>query len=280
MGGEKEGESLMPSIVRNKNEIKRVKTYIQGFDESLQGGIPEGHIVLMAGSAGTMKSSVCFNILYNEALQGRTALYLTLEQSYPSLINHCINMGYDFTKINTVIMRDLGNFQNDIAKLKANSDKGNLIIVDIGCIRKEIKDVKVSENRSWLNVIKNILRKIKQEAALDLFVLDSLSALYVLSRFESPRIELFYIFEFLRDLDVTSFLISEIPIDGSRYAEYDEDFLSDGIIHLRLTPFRRNIVREISVVKMRTTQCNNDVFSLEYKNGKFLAMYGGQNPLL
>ena len=269
----------MPHIVRNKNEIQRISTYIEGFDQSLEGGIPEGHIVLIAGSAGTMKSSVSFNILYNEAVKGKTVLYLTLEQSYPSLINHCINMGYDFNKVNTVIMKDLGNFHNDIAKLN-NSEKGNLVIVDVGCIRKEIKDVKVSENRSWLNVIKNVIKKIKQEAKLDMFTLDSLSALYVLSRFENPRIELFYIFEFLRDMDLTSFLVSEVPIDGSKYAEYDEDFLSDGIIHLRLTPFRRNIVREVSVVKMRTTNCNHDVFSLEFKNGKFLALYGGQNPLL
>ncbi len=269
----------MPTIVRTKEEIRRIKTYIEGFDENLEGGIPEGHIVLMAGSAGTMKSSVTFNILYNEALAGKTCLYLTLEQSHASLINHCVNMGFDLTKVNTIIMRDLGNFKNDIAKLNSSSG-GNLILVDVGCIRKEINDVKVSENRSWLNVIKNIIKKIKTESNLDVFVLDSLSALYVLSRFENPRIELFYIFEFLRDMDITSFLISEIPIDGSRYAEYDEDFLSDGIIHLRLTPFRRNIVREISIVKMRTTNCNNDVFSLEYKNGSFKALYGGQNPLL
>lgn len=269
----------MPTIVRTKEEIKRIKTYIEGFDENLEGGIPEGHIVLMAGSAGTMKSSVTFNILYNEVLAGKTCLYLTLEQSHASLINHCVNMGFDLNKINTIIMRDLGNFRNDIAKIN-NNNGGNLILVDIGCIRKEINDVKVSENRSWLNVIKNIIRKVKEESSLDAFVLDSLSALYVLSRFENPRIELFYIFEFLRDMDITSFLISEIPIDGSRYAEYDEDFLSDGIIHLRLTPFRRNIVREISIIKMRTTDCNNDVFSLEFKNGGFKALYGGQNPLL
>ena len=269
----------MPNIVRNKDEIKRVPTYIQGFDDALQGGVPEGHIVLMAGSAGTMKSSVSFNILYNEALAGKTCLYLTLEQSYHSLINHCINMGYDFTKVHTVIMRDLGNFNNDIAKLNANKG-GNLIIVDVGCIRKEIKDVKVSENRSWLNVIKNIIKKIKTESRLDSFVLDSMSALYVLSRFENPRIELFYIFEFLRDLNVTTYLVTEVPLDGSRFGEFDEDFLSDGIIHLKLTPFRRNIVREIRVVKMRTTACNHDIFSLELKNGKFMALYGGQNPLL
>jgi circadian clock protein KaiC len=116
---------------------------------------------------------------------------------------------------------------------------------------------------------------------MDLFVLDSLSALYVLSKFENPRIELFYIFEFLRDMGVTSFLISEMPLDGSKYSEYGvEDFLADGIIYIRLSQFRRTVVREVSVVKLRSTAINVDVFSLEFKNGKFYALYGGQNPLL
>ena len=89
------------------------------------------------------------------------------------------------------------------------------------------------------------------------------------------------IFEFLRDLNITSFLISEMPLDGSKFSEYEiEDFLSDAIIVIKLTPFRRQVVREISVVKMRATACNNDIFSLEFKNGQFYALYGGQNPLL
>ena len=80
---------------------------------------------------------------------------------------------------------------------------------------------------------------------------------------------------------MTSFLISEMPLDGSRYAEYGvEDYLADGIVYIRLSQFRRAVVREISVVKMRSTQVNIDVFSLEFKNGKFTALYGGQNPLL
>ena len=36
----------------------RLKTYIEGFDRALEGGIPQGHIVLMAGTPGTMKSSL------------------------------------------------------------------------------------------------------------------------------------------------------------------------------------------------------------------------------
>ena len=60
----------MVSVISSKSEIKRVPLYIEGFDETMQGGIPEGHITLISGSAGTMKSSIVFNTLYNEALKG------------------------------------------------------------------------------------------------------------------------------------------------------------------------------------------------------------------
>ncbi len=270
----------MAGIISSKAEIKRIPLYIEGLDENIQGGVPEGHITLISGSAGTMKSSIAFNVLYNEALRGKICVYCSLEQSYNSIIKQMINMNFDMSKVNLVIVKDLVDLRTAIAKVKTPGS-GALLIVDIGCIRKEIKDVKTADNKSWLNVIKNIIKKIKEEADCKLFCLDSLSALYVLSRFENPRIELFYLFEFLRDLEITSFLVSECQPQSGKYSEFEiEEFLCDGIIFLKLTPFRRNVVREISVVKMRSTACNNDIFSLEYKHDRFQALYGGQNPLL
>lgn len=261
-------------------DIKRIKLHIEGLDENIQGGVPQGHINLISGAAGTMKSSVCFHTLYNEALLGQNGLYVSLEQSADSITKHVVNMGFKLDMINYIIIKDLGELHSKLSAVKEN-DKGCLIIVDVGAIRKEIKQVNLDENRSWLNVIKNVVKKVNSEVGCPLFVLDSLSALYVLSRFQNPRIELFFIYEFLRDLKITSFLISEMPLDGSKYSEYEiEDFLADAIIAIKLTMYRRQVVREISVVKMRATACNNDIFSLEYKNGRFQALYGGQNPLL
>ena len=270
----------MAGVISSKSEIKRIPLYIDGLDENMQGGVPEGHITLISGSAGTMKSSIAFNILYNEALRGKICVYCSLEQSYNSIIKQMINMNFDMSKVNLVIVKDLADLRIAIAKIKTPG-AGALVMVDIGCIRKEIKDVKTADNKSWLNVIKNVIKKIKEESNCHLFCLDSLSALYVLSRFENPRIELFYLFEFLRDLEITSFLISESQPQSGKYSEFEiEEFLCDGIVYLRLTPFRRNVVREISIVKMRATACNNDIFSLEYKHDRFQALYGGQNPLL
>ncbi|MFC1648189.1 RAD55 family ATPase [Nanoarchaeota archaeon] len=260
--------------------FRRIKTYINGFDENIQGGMPEGHVALVSGAAGTMKSSVCFNVLYNEAVHGHSGLFVSLEQSADSFMKHVENMGYDMSRINLILIDDLATMASKV-KQTNNPQAGKLILVDVGAIRKEIRDTRMSDNKSWLNVVKNIVKMVKEQADVELFVLDSLSALYVLSRFENPRIELFYIFEFLRDLGMTTFLISEIHANSASYGEYDiEDFLSDTIIHIRLTPFRRSVVREISVVKMRGTKTNNDIFSLEFKDGRFQALYGGQNPLL
>jgi KaiC/GvpD/RAD55 family RecA-like ATPase len=50
--------------------MRSFKTYIRGFDEEIEGGIPQGHVVLVAGPPGTMKSSLAYSILYNNALNG------------------------------------------------------------------------------------------------------------------------------------------------------------------------------------------------------------------
>ena len=273
-------EGKMVKELKKKQELKRIKVYINGFDEQLQGGIPEGYITLICGTCGTMKTSVAFNILYNEALDGKTGLYISLEQSAKSLLEHAEKMGYDLSKINLIVMSDISKLKSNIQDIKS-SKSGSLLISDLGSIRKQVMGTKMGPSGDWLNVIKNIIKKLKQEAKCDLFVLDSLSALYVLSSFDDPRTKLFYIFEFLRDVGLTTFLVSEMPLNKSKYSEYEvEDYLADGIILLQHTEKFRKVIREISVVKMRATDCNTDVFTLEYKNKKFYALQGGKPPIV
>jgi len=273
----------MVEIVQSKKETKRIKTYIRGLDENMEGGIPSGHVVLVSGTSGTMKSSVVFNILYNEALAGKTGLYLSLEQGHQSLLNHFVNMEFDLSKINLYVLSDISKIDESIAEIKG-SKKGTVIISDVGAIRKQVKGTKVGAGGDWLNAVKNIVTKTKEGCGCELFALDSLSALYILSNFGASsevRSKLFYIFEFLRDLNLTSFLISEMPLTKVKYSEYEvEDFLADGIILLQLTERYRKVTREISIVKMRATACSIDIYTLELKAGQFQALYGGKTPLV
>lgn len=267
-------------IVKTKKDIKRIKTYIEGLDQNLEGGIPEGHIVLINGSSGTMKSSLSFNILYNAALEGKTGLYLTLEQSSSSMINQMVNLDLDMSKINIIVISDISSIGKDIKSAKS-SKKGSIILVDLGAIRKKVRDTKFSSRSDWLNAIKNLTTKVSKDAKCELFVLDSMSALYALSKFEDPRTRLFYIFEFLKDLNLTSFLVSESPSNKDSLTEFGvEEYLADGIIHLEMIERYRKVTRDLSIIKMRATKCNLDIFTLEYSNKKFRAMYGGKTPVI
>src|SRR6266566_280212 len=92
--------------------MKRLSTHIEGLDEVLGGGIPEGNVVLVSGAPGTMKTSLTYHILHSSALNGSRGLYVSLEQGRASLIDHTEGLGYrlDDTHGNLSVL-DLGTLQ-------------------------------------------------------------------------------------------------------------------------------------------------------------------------
>src|SRR5437899_7954774 len=72
-----------------------IPTHLAGLDAALGGGIPQGAIVLVAGTPGTMKSSLIYNIMYHNAKAGRRGLYITLEQSTESLKSALGRLAYE-----------------------------------------------------------------------------------------------------------------------------------------------------------------------------------------
>ena len=49
-------------ILAGESEPRPIKTYVQGLDERVGGGFKKGHVILLAGSPGAMKSSLTLNL--------------------------------------------------------------------------------------------------------------------------------------------------------------------------------------------------------------------------
>lgn len=228
------------------DQTVRLKTYIEGFDRALEGGIPQGHIVLMAGTPGTMKSSLTYYALYNQAKEnGTTCVYVTLEQSRSSLLRQMERMG-----------------------MRTEDVRQNLHILDLGIIRKNLKNSACSE--SWMQVFKGYLNSLKNDLGFSLLAIDSLGVLETLSSMSNRRTDLFYLFEWLRDLNTTSFLISEVSPDRLFDGSYDEGYLADGIITMKMHVVREvETQRRIRCVKMRETNHDPSYFSLIFSTGRF-----------
>lgn len=273
----------MPRIqlIQKKGELKKIKTYCEGLDQALNGGIPVGNVTLVSGTAGSMKTTFVFNILYNLCKKGNNSLFISLEQSASTLINQFIEMGYDLSAIDLIIVTSpITDIKSKDTQSGKKDKKGKLIIADMGMLRKEIQGARIGSG-DWWHVIEHAIKTVKSVTDCSAIAIDSLDALYTLSDFENPRNKLFHIFETLRETGTNSFLISEMPLDAGRHGKYDvEDYLADGVIMLRLIERYRKVTREIAVVKMRGTKTNNDLFTLVYEEGTFKALWGGKPHMM
>ncbi len=224
----------------------RRQTHVKALDEALEGGIPEGHIVLITGAPGTMKSSLAFSILYHNALsEGHKGLYLTLEQNKASLVEHLEAMGMDDPK-----------------------GYEGVSIFDMATLRKNLAFM---AEGSWITLFRGYIRSLTDSDAYDFLVIDSLNVLETMANFEARRSGLFYLFEWLRDLDVTTLIIAEALGDVfTPGKESDESYLADGVIHLSLYPISDlEVQRRLRFVKLRATKHEVASFALVWSGKTF-----------
>ena len=225
-------------------DLTRVPTYVRGLDEQLEGGIPQGDVILIAGKPGTMKSSLGFNILWNNAKQsGVPGAYVTLEQSRDSLLVNMARLGMPIEGL-----------------------ERNISILDLGMIRKKLTQL---TDETWLEVFKMYVQNLRKNMNIELMVIDSLPVLEIMAKFKDPRDDLFHFFEWLRDLGVTTMLIAEMDQDSCHFSKNGEDFLADGIIHMDLKREGNNVNLYTSVVKMRKTAHRRGYYPVIYDRKGF-----------
>ncbi len=226
--------------------VERIPTYVDGFDKALGGGVPKGHVVLVCGTPGTMKTSLTFSILYNNVKHnGSKGLFIALEEGHESLKG---------------AMEDLG---------MKNIDELELYVLDVAKIRMEHKEEELTKN--WIEILTKYIEQRVRESHFDMVAIDSLAALYSLAQLTNPRRDLFHFFGFLRELGSTTFLISEIPMGSDRLVAYQEDFLADGILYLRQYEVGETDVQlRIRCGKMRRTNHDRGYFTLMRSDEHFM----------
>lgn len=226
------------------DEVNRVKTHVDGFDECMEGGIPEGHMILICGSAGTMKSTLAFSVLYNEVIDNNfRGLYITLEQSRENLLTHMKGMGMD-----------------------PSAAGDNLRVLDLTQLRRDLikgETLFMTDQGMWMDFISRTVELIGKVDNCRLLAIDSLNALYSLVTFDNPRNQLFSFFESFRNLGLTTFFISESSTNSTPCGEFGiEDFMCDGIIRLSMREEGDTFNRYVRCVKMRSARLDTSFFPL------------------
>ena len=211
----------------------RVKTYVRGFDDVLNGGIPEGYVVLVSGAPGTMKSSLTYSILYQNALQeSRKSAYFTLEQGKDLILEHMASMAMaDPRAAEQIVTLDMGNIRKNLNYLQGRG--------------------------TWLELFKMYCRNVMKADPVSVLVVDSLDVLETMAKMQDRRSELYFLFEWLRDL-------------GTGGSSPEEAYLADGILALEMHSTSDLFVqRRLRVVKMRGTKHDTGYYAFSFEDGSF-----------
>ena len=220
---------------------------MRSLDDIVGGGIPDGFVVLLNGAPGTMKSSFAYSILYQNALrEGRKSAYFTLEQGKDLTLEHMASLG--------------------MADERAAP---NITTLDMGNIRKNLNYLQ--GRGTWLELFKMYCNNVMKMDSISVLVVDSLDVLETMAKMQDRRSELYFLFEWLRDLGPMTILISERPLAaGTGIAPPEEAYLADGIINLEMHPTSDLFIqRRLRVVKMRSTKHETGYYALTFEDGGF-----------
>ncbi len=246
-GGGEAGPDVGVTLHPEQTEAPTFATYLDPLDSNMGGGVTPGSITLVTGMPGTFKTSLCFWILYQQAIrEGTKGLYITLEQSKNSLLRHVVALGLNPAAVAT-----------------------DLRVLDLAKYRLRFRPKESSHQ--WLEILEHKIQEVQGEG-VEVIVLDSLGALALMADFQDRRKEIFRLFTLLRNVGMTSFVISEryeVPYKGRFLRVYDvEDFLSDGIIELSLREREGGeLQRALRVEKMRDREHLTSLHFLYWDEG-------------
>ncbi|MFH1237008.1 MAG: ATPase domain-containing protein [Candidatus Aenigmatarchaeota archaeon] len=199
--------------------LERVKTGIEGLDEIMNGGIPKGQLVLLSGTCGTGKTTICTQYIYNGLTKFKeNGIYLSFEEMPQSIKNNVSQFGINFEPYE-------------------KAGKFSFIKYD----PYHIEEV--------FEILENSIRDTKAQRV----VIDSVSALgiHVRDKAELRRM-IFNLSVILRKLGCTALLVSEIvPGSAGKISRYGvEEFVTDSVVVLYYERDEFSFNRAIQVWKM------------------------------
>ncbi|MCD6421178.1 MAG: AAA family ATPase [Thaumarchaeota archaeon] len=204
-----------------------IKTGIEGLDEFVK-GFSRGGLIVISGSPGTGKTAMAASFIYEGALRyGEPGVYVSLIEDERRFYSYMRGFGYNFEKL-----KDKGLFRY--------LELPTLLSPAIG---------------SLTNTIIEEVEKVNAKR----LVIDSYTALNDMfkSKAEARTFLHTFLSKIVKSLGCTTLLIREETYAREKREYGFEEFLADGIIHLKASRLEGRLIRELTILKMRGNRIEN-----------------------
>ncbi|MDD4082605.1 MAG: ATPase domain-containing protein [Sphaerochaetaceae bacterium] len=237
-------------------EIIRTKTGIQGLDKALNGGFPTGNTVLIAGGAGTGKSTFCLQYTINgAALFGERGLYISTEQNRTELYKQAAGFNWrleDLEQRNLVkivfIDIDAGdNFRTKLDSLVSEFKPKRMVIDSLTTLTDSLMVAGMTDDKgfSLVQIAETVNPIPRTEQILNKSIL-------------------YKLFKEIKKYGLTTLLTTELPEDQKTLsADGVSEFIADGVICLKSMTVGDSSNRNLEIKKMRYTPIDGGLKSYE-----------------
>jgi KaiC/GvpD/RAD55 family RecA-like ATPase len=235
--------------------IERAPTGISGLDEMLNGGIPRGYTILVAGGPGSGKSTFAMQFLTNGISQyNENGIYITLEERAADIIRNFSAYGWDLSRVKIISM----------VPQKASIAQDTKYITPEET-SKETNYLEFSPKSFSVDVIKDIITEQAEKVDAKRLVVDSLASLSIqLENTFAIRQEILGLSNLLNELGCTSLLLTEMPEGQEGISRYGmEEFICQGVIALYNIRKGSERVRGLEILKMRGTDHSKRICLME-----------------
>ncbi len=222
---------------------RRASTGVQGLDEMLSGGFPEGRVILVVGGPGTGKTILASQFLYKGIYDyNEKGIFVSLDEGKNHYYSEMQNFGWDFKKA---------------------EEEAKFVFIDATRMSRSVllRDKMYGETSGLRGkqlpidkLVEELEAKIHQIDAKRV-VLDTLATLF--HRFPDPverRIAVVDLTESLSELGITTIITTELSRLGLDRAISDEEYMAHGVIMMQTLFSQEATTRAIHVQKMRGTK--------------------------
>lgn len=220
------------SRANRSREIGKTATGISGFDDIAEGGLPEGTLTLVSGTAGSAKTIFGMQFLASGITEFEdNAVFVTFEERPAQMRRHMLSLGWD---------------------IETWEEQGRWAFVDAS----PFVDVEQVEAGSFnLEALVARIEFAVKSVGAKRVVMDSLGTMFTqIQDAQLLRSELFRIIQSLQGLNVTSILTAERSFDKDDLGRYGvEEFVADNVVILRHALESDKRRRTIEILKFRGT---------------------------
>lgn len=213
--------------------VQRIHSGIEGLDEMMNGGIPQGNLVVLSGDPGSGKTVLCWEFIYDGIVQyNENAVYVSLEDTEETIYSGALEFGWDLKKL---------------------VDSGKLIIITIELYDFERLKAAVEDNVKAIGAKRVV---IDPGVIFRLFFDRELDA----------RKRIVSLGKMLKLIGTTTIITNEISLDNMSSLYGLEEYVADGVILLYHTKMKNRFIRSIAVLKMRNTSITEKLKPIKITN--------------